>query len=159
MSKSNRLVTAGVFAASTLALVGATYLEAIPARAAASVEATSEPAGSTAATAAVAAPSAALDRAPEIPAPLAVAAGTSPRASAVPLSLPDFKGQRLSRARREGRRLGLVILARDDEGERVPVEMAPYYRVRRQLTPAGAAVEPGATVELRVREAETPEGY
>ena len=73
--------------------------------------------------------------------------------------VPDFKGKRLSAARREARALGLTILARNDEGQAVSSELAAYYRVRRQLTLAGAAVAPGATVEVRVREAETPSGY
>jgi len=81
----------------------------------------------------------------------------APPASA--LSVPDWKGKRLSIARREARALGITILARDDEGQRVSSDVAPYYRVRRQLTLAGAAVAPGATVEVRVRDAETPSGY
>jgi len=86
-------------------------------------------------------------------------AGSALAPAAPALSVPDFKGKRLSIARREARALGIVILARNDEGQRVSGEVAPYYRVRRQLTLAGAAVEPGATVEVRVREAETPSGY
>ena len=139
MAKNNRLVTVGFLALSTLALAGVTYFEAVPARAS------------------IVTPSAA--GAPRTPPGTAVAADSPPARATAPLSLPDFKGQRLSRARREGRRLGLVILARDDDGQRIPAAAAPYYRVRRQLTPAGATVDPGATVEVRVREAETPEGY
>ena len=158
MSKNNRLVTVGFLAVSTLALAGVTYLEAVPARAADGAEPPAAPTSPTA-VASIVTPSASAERAPRTPPGIAVADGTSPRPTTAPLSLPDFKGQRLSRARREGRRLGLVVVARDDEGQRVPAEMAPYYRVRRQLTPAGATVDPGATVEVQVREAETPEGY
>jgi hypothetical protein len=76
------------------------------------------------------------------------------------LSVPDWKGKRLSVARREARKLGLNVTAVDETGEAVPADMAAVYRVRRQLTKAGTPVEPGADVEVRVREiAPTAEGY
>jgi len=76
------------------------------------------------------------------------------------LTVPDFKGKRLSFARREGRKLGLVVVARDGSGDRVSSDAAHFYRVRRQLTAAGTAAEPGDTVEVRVREiGGTSEGY
>jgi hypothetical protein len=76
------------------------------------------------------------------------------------LTVPDWKGKRLSVARREARKLGLNVTAVDETGEAVAADMAGIYRVRRQLTRAGTAVEPGADVEVRVREiAPTAEGY
>jgi hypothetical protein len=76
------------------------------------------------------------------------------------LTMPDWKGKRLSVARREARKLGFTVAAVDADDVPVPADMAGMYRVRRQLTKAGTPVEPGATVELRVREiAETAEGY
>jgi hypothetical protein len=96
-----------------------------------------------------------------MPATTAAAAASPevPMAARPSLSVPNFKGKLLSVARREGRKLGLVVNARDDEGQRVPVEEAPNYRVKRQLTEAGTSVEPGTAVELRVREIEAPSGY
>ena len=74
--------------------------------------------------------------------------------------MPDWKGKRLSVARREARKLGFNVAAFDEEGERVPADRGSGYRVRRQLTGGGHAVEPGADVELRVREVyDTPSGY
>jgi hypothetical protein len=76
------------------------------------------------------------------------------------LTVPDWKGKRLSVARREARKLGLNVTAVDETGEAVPAAMAGIYRVRRQLTSAGTAIDRGADVELRVREiARTAEGY
>lgn len=76
------------------------------------------------------------------------------------LTVPDWKGKRLSVARREARKLGFSITAFDEEGGRVPANLGSGYRVRRQLTAAGTPIEPGAEVELRVREVyDTPSGY
>ena len=76
------------------------------------------------------------------------------------LTMPDWKGKRLSVARREARKLGFTVAAVDADDAPIPADMAARYRVRRQLTKAGTPVEPGATVEVRVREiAETAEGY
>jgi hypothetical protein len=68
------------------------------------------------------------------------------------LTVPDWKGKRLSVVRREARKLGLHVAAVDDTGEAVSADMASEYRVRRMLTAAGTAVEPGADVQVRVRE-------
>src|SRR5438128_807237 len=59
------------------------------------------------------------------------------------LTVPDWKGKRLSVARREARKLGLHVAAVDDTGEAVPADMASEYRVRRMLTAAGTPAEPG----------------
>lgn len=76
------------------------------------------------------------------------------------LTVPDWKGKRLSVARREARKLGFNVAAFDEEGERVPANRGSGYRVRRQLTAAGTPIAPGADVELRVREVyDTPSGY
>jgi hypothetical protein len=76
------------------------------------------------------------------------------------LTVPDWKGKRLSVARREARKLGFNIAAFDEEGERVPANLGSGYRVRRQLTAAGTPIAPGGDVELRVREVyDAPSGY
>jgi len=76
------------------------------------------------------------------------------------VTMPDWKGKRLSVARREARRWGFTVAAVDASDAPVPADMAGMYRIRRQLTKAGTPVQPGATVEVRVREiAETAEGY
>jgi hypothetical protein len=90
----------------------------------------------------------------------AASTATARAADAVLLTVPDWKGKRLSVARREARKVGLNVTAVDESGEGVPAEVAPLYRVRRQLTKAGTTVEPGADIELRVREVgATAEGY
>jgi len=92
----------------------------------------------------------------------AAAAATDTTAAPAPpatLTVPSFRGKRLSQARREAEKLGLVVSARDDEGERVPSNMARYYRVRRQLTKAGTPVEAGAAIDLRVEEDDAVMGY
>src|SRR4051794_31670196 len=68
------------------------------------------------------------------------------------LTMPDWKGKRLSVARREARKLGFTVAAVDGDDAPVPADVAGMYRIRRQLTKAGTPVEPGATVEVRVRE-------
>ena len=76
------------------------------------------------------------------------------------VTMPDWKGKRLSVARREARRWGFTVAAVDASDAPVPADMAGMYRIRRQLIKAGTPVEPGATVQVRVREiAETAEGY
>ena len=95
------------------------------------------------------------DQAPAPP-PAASPASAAPSSA---IAAPDLVGKRLSIARRTARKLGLVVVAHDDEGLRIDAAEAPYYRVRRQSTPAGASVEPGATVEVRVRGIEPPSGY
>jgi hypothetical protein len=76
------------------------------------------------------------------------------------VTLPDWKGKRLSVAMRAARKLGLTVSAVDETGQAVTADMASEYRVRRQLTKAGTALEPGAGVEVRVREiAEPAMGY
>jgi hypothetical protein len=81
------------------------------------------------------------------------------KAAPAPLTVPSFRGTRLSWARREAEKMGLVVRARDDEGQRVPSDRARYYRVRRQLTKAGTPVEAGTAIDLRVEEDEAVEGY
>jgi len=76
------------------------------------------------------------------------------------LTIPNWKGKRLSVALREARKLGLNVTAVDEGGEAVTAEEASGYRVRRMLTKAGATVEPGGEVEVRVREiVDTAMGY
>jgi hypothetical protein len=87
-----------------------------------------------------------------VPAPPAAATATTRTDTRGAVTLPDWKGKRLSVARREARKLGLNVTAVDDSGDAVPAAEASSYRVRRMLTKAGTAVEPGADVELRVRE-------
>ena len=70
------------------------------------------------------------------------------------LEMPDWKGKRLSVARRDGRKMGLKVTAVDESGESVPAELASEYRVRRILTRTGSAVQ------LVVREIfDAAEGY
>jgi len=90
----------------------------------------------------------------EAPAPAPASAARSRAVAA-----PDFVGKRLSVARRVARKLGLAIVAHDGDGLRIDGDQFPDYRVRRQSTPAGTSVDPGATVEVRVREIEAPSGY
>jgi hypothetical protein len=76
------------------------------------------------------------------------------------LKVPNWKGKRLSVALREAHKLGLTVTALDDRNEVVhtgdvlPAEPPSGYRVRRMLTAAGTPVEPGAEVQVRVREIE-----
>jgi hypothetical protein len=75
------------------------------------------------------------------------------------LTVPDFKGKRLSVAMREARKLGLAV-AGTEYGERVPAGEASGYRVRRMLTKPGTEVEPGTVIKVAVREiASLGEGY
>ena len=107
--------------------------------------------------------SAANPRAPSLPetaqpkpAPVPDVRADAPRT----VTVPDWKGKRLSVARREARKLGLDVTAVDETGEAVPADLASSYRVRRQLTKAGTPVEPGTDVEVRVRQvADTAMGY
>jgi hypothetical protein len=146
--KGRALVTTACLAVSAVAVVATAGLDSPPARAEAREEAKeAKPAP---------APSPALTKEPVA---LASTSGARP-ATAAALVVPDWKGKRLSVARREGRKLGLLVTARDDAGEPVPPDQASGYRVRRQLTSAGTPVEPGAAVELRVREiVDTVSGY
>jgi hypothetical protein len=76
------------------------------------------------------------------------------------VTLPDWKGKRLSVVRREARKLGLNVTARDSIGDTVPANDGALYRVRKQLTEAGTEVKPGSDVQVRVRMApEAAEGY
>jgi hypothetical protein len=76
------------------------------------------------------------------------------------LTIPNWKGKRLSVALREARKLGLNVSAVDESGEEVEADEASNYRVRGMLTKAGTTVEPGGEVEVRVREiVETAMGY
>ena len=76
------------------------------------------------------------------------------------LTVPDWKGKRLSVARREARKLGLNVTAFDEEGERVRADQRRATASAGMLTKAGTAVQPGADVEVRVREVSTPRsGY
>ena len=56
-------------------------------------------------------------------------------------ALPNWKGKRLSVARREARKLGVDVTAVDESGDPVPAELASSYRVRRQLAQVGSAVQ------------------
>jgi beta-lactam-binding protein with PASTA domain len=84
--------------------------------------------------------------------PATTAAATATGTDRPALIVPDWKGKRLSVARREARKLGFNVKAIDEAGEPVPASEASAYRVRRQLTQAGTEVQPGADVEVRVRE-------
>lgn len=76
------------------------------------------------------------------------------------LTIPNWKGKRLSVALREARKLGLNVTAVDESGEAVEADEASGYRVRRMLTKAGTTVEPGSEVEVGVREiVDTAMGY
>ena len=54
---------------------------------------------------------------------------------------PNWKGKRLSLARREARNLGFKVTAVDESGETVPAAMGGIYRVRRQLAQTDAAIQ------------------
>ena len=136
---------------SAAALGALLYYEAMPARAAASVVATPPPAA-----AAFRSPVAADPKEAPAPSPAPTAASVAPPRA---LAATDLVGKRLSVARRTARKLGLAIVAHDDGGLRVDGEQAPYYRVRRQATLAGTSVDPGATLEVSVREIDPPSGY
>jgi len=73
--------------------------------------------------------------------PSTATATTKPAdATALP-ALPNWKGKRLSVARREARKLGVDVTAVDESGDPVPAELASSYRVRRQLAQVGSAVQ------------------
>src|SRR3954466_9501445 len=98
------------------------------------------------------------DAPPKPPAPRTPPTKLTPADSTT--TMPDWKGKRLSVAKREARKLGFTVAAIDGDDAPGPAHVAGRYRIRRQLTKAGTPVEPGATVEVRVREiAETAEGY
>ena len=91
--------------------------------------------------------------------PKAAPATTRDRADSG-LTVPDWKGKRLSVARREARKLGLNVTAVDDSGDAVVADEASSYRVRRMLTKAGTTVERGGQVDVFVREiVDTATGY
>jgi PASTA domain len=76
------------------------------------------------------------------------------------VTVPDWKGKRLSVARREARKLGLDVTGRTSDGDPVPADEASDYRVRKQLVEAGREVAPGTDVPVRVRMiVDTAEGY
>ena len=138
--------TIACLAVSAAALIVVTKLDASAARSrAASVPDTAEP--------------------KPAPAPVEPRTGVTPLPAARTddaraVTVPDWKGKRLSVARREARKLGLNVKAVDEGGEDVPADMASGYRVRRQLNKAGTPLEPGADVEVRVREiVDTAMGY
>jgi hypothetical protein len=138
------------------ALVAAIYVESAPARADAGEERaiaptiiTPVPSKSPSSSSSSPSSPSTTSSHPTLAATISPALGAPSRPS---LTVPDFKGKRLSAARREGRELGLTVAARDEGGDRVPAALARYYRVRRQLTEAGTPVEPGAAIEVRVRE-------
>ena len=106
---------------------------------------------------------------PKDPPKLTLALATAPGANAVVpaaaveaatlLTVPDFKGKRLSVAMREARKLGLAVAGTED-GERIRADEASGYRVRRMLTKPGTEVEPGTVIKVAVREiASLGEGY
>jgi hypothetical protein len=68
-------------------------------------------------------------------------ATTKPADAAALPTLPNWKGKRLSVARREARKLGVDVTAVDESGDPVPPELASSYRVRRQLAQVGSAVQ------------------
>jgi len=97
---------------------------------------------------------------------LALPPAPVPSAPARTLTVPNWKGKRLSVALRDARKLGITVTALDDRGDVVttgdvlPAQPASDFRVRRMLTSAGTAVEPGADVQVRVREiVDTAAGY
>ena len=67
------------------------------------------------------------------------------------LTVPDFKGKRLSVAMRDARKLGLVVSGTEDGG-RIRADEASGYRVRRMLTKPGTEVAPGTVIKVAVRE-------
>ena len=103
---------------------------------------------------------------PESTAPKPAPSKPAPSAPARTLTVPNWKGKRLSVALRDARKLGITVTALDDRGDVVttgdvlPAQPASDFRVRRMLTSAGTAVEPGADVQVRVREiVDTAAGY
>src|SRR5881394_1301803 len=89
-----------------------------------------------------------------------VAAGATRKDEVAMVTLPDWKGKRLSIVRREARKLGLNVNAVDNTGYTVRAGEASNYRVRQQMVDAGIEVAPGAEVQLRVRmTVEAAEGY
>jgi hypothetical protein len=76
------------------------------------------------------------------------------------VTVPDWKGKRLSVVRREARKLGLNVTGTTGGGDAVRAEDAPDYRVRKQLVEAGSEVAPGTDIPVRVRmTVEAAEGY
>jgi len=96
----------------------------------------------------------------EPPASTATATARAGTADVALVTVPDWKGKRLSVARREARKLGLNVTGRTGDGDAVPGDEASDYRVRKQLVEAGREVAPGTDVPLRVRMiVDTAEGY
>jgi len=88
------------------------------------------------------------------------AASTARKNDVAMVTLPDWKGKRLSVVRREARKLGLNVSAVDGSGSDIQADEASAYRVRKQLIDAGSQVEPGSDVPLRVRmTVEAADGY
>lgn len=80
-------------------------------------------------------------------------------ATAPLLTVPNFKGKRLSVAIRDARKLGLAVRGAED-GEWIAAIDASAYRVRTQSTKPGTEVEPGTVVKVAVREiASLGQGY
>ncbi|HEY7370651.1 MAG TPA: PASTA domain-containing protein [Polyangia bacterium] len=76
------------------------------------------------------------------------------------VTVPDWKGKRLSVVRREARKLGLNVTGTTGDGDTVAAVEASDYRVRKQLVEAGSEVAPGTDIPVRVRmTVEAAEGY
>lgn len=66
--------------------------------------------------------------------------------------MPDLKGMRLDKARRELKQLGLRMAARDTWGERIERSWYRDFKVRTQTVEAGIEVERGTKVRVKARE-------
>jgi hypothetical protein len=151
---SKTFVKTSCYALSAVAFVGLLYVQGVPAHAYVELREDTPPHLNARA---LQGPSTA---APATPRAAAVAAQPGPAAAApkveapapAALQLPDFKGKRLSLVRREAKKLGLKVIARDEYGQRVSADLAQYYRVRKQLMAAGKPLVAGSTLEVKVRE-------
>ena len=77
------------------------------------------------------------------------------------VTMPDLIGMRVNEARRELKKLGLVMTVRDAYNDKIPIQWQRDYKVRRQTVKAGAELEKGTWVRVGARERRMriPMGY
>ncbi|MEM7151469.1 MAG: PASTA domain-containing protein [Myxococcota bacterium] len=95
-------------------------------------------------------------------APMAVATTAAANTQvAAMVTMPDVVGMKVNEARRELKKLGLVMTVRDSYNDKIPIEYQRDYKVRRQAVDAGTALSEGTWVRVgaRQRRMRLPMGY